>query len=61
MPSSESLKLVNQDKNPQSVPLSMTAEVNRKVAFEKGANYKKESSQVYNRRKVSSWKVKSLP
>jgi phospholipase A-2-activating protein len=28
LPSSESLKLVNQDKNPQSVPLSMTAEDN---------------------------------
>ena len=60
MPSSESLNLVNQDKSPQSVPLSMTAEVNRKVAFEKGANYKKESTQVYNRRKVSSLRVNGL-
>ena len=31
MPISESLKLANQDKNPQLVPPSMTAEVNRKV------------------------------
>lgn len=37
LPSSESLKLANQDKSPQSAPLSMTADVNRKVVCEMGA------------------------